>query len=154
MCLQLLLQTNLPVPPGAEIRIKNLKGVTSPRHVEVEVVDGMAIPNAVWNVASQYLIIPVPSHLSLVEPTRIRFVLRNPASAQVAPSISVEITGWHRTQVISSPTTGSGNIAYCACRNVSCSLLRYSDAALPPQLSVCVPHPTLETLAPRSATEQ
>ena len=122
MCWQLLLQTNLPVPPGAEIRIKNLKGVTSPLDVHVEVAGGMTI-TATWNVVSQYLIIRVPVNLSFVEPARMRFVLQNPAREQAAPSITVEITGWHATQTISSLATGSG-MSFIVHAEMSSSSLR------------------------------
>lgn len=102
----------MPIPSGAQISITNLKGVVTPskRH---RILVGNAEVIAVWNALEGYLTFPVPENASFVELTSIQFVLRNPGSEQMAPSITVKVMRWAPTS-IEKVAVGSG-IFICLC---------------------------------------
>lgn len=106
----MLLQTNLPIPPGAQISLTNLMGVTTPNTNQQQVLVGKTNVKAIWNRGSHYLTFEVPENETFVQqPTKIRFVLRNSGSAQVAPTITVKVTGWAPASIpIEKVAVGSG----------------------------------------------
>lgn len=85
-------------------------GVTTPTTNQQQVLVGKTNVKAIWNRGGHYLTFEVPLNETFVQqPTKIQFVLRNPGSAQVAPTITVKVTGWAPASMpIEKVVVGSG----------------------------------------------
>jgi len=92
--LRVRLQSNVGVPQGATVKIKNLLGVTTPTGtIQWNIVGSTAKQNAAWDQASGVLSITVPKEFVASASLYIEFTVLNPSTAS-ARSIEVEISGW------------------------------------------------------------
>jgi hypothetical protein len=88
------LQSNVGVPQGATVKIKNLLGVTTPTGtIQWNTVGSTEKQNAAWDQASGILSITVPKEFAASASLDIEFTVSNPSVAS-ARSIEVEISGW------------------------------------------------------------